>query len=261
MPELPEVERGARALRAAAAGRTIATVQVLHRVYERTLPQADAMALVGRAVTSVARRGKHQLATLDDGNVLDVHFGMTGEWMVGRVNDPIDRFARVVIDTTDGTRVTLSDARALGAVRRLRADAPALQQLGPEPLDGAFTADSLGDALRRRRGAIKPALLDQHVVAGIGNIYAAEALWLARISPRARAASLGPARRERLVRAIRTVLRRAPAARYTDWSETDDHQWRVYDREGQRCRRGDGRIARIVQAGRSTYFCRGCQKS
>ena len=191
--------------------------------------------------------------------MLDVHFGMTGEWRsVGPTIRSTD-LPESVIDTTDGTRVTLSDPRALGAVRRLRADAASLERLGPEPLDDAFTADRLGAALRTRRGPIKPALLDQRVVAGVGNIYAAEALWLARVSPRARAASLGPARRERLVRAIKTVLRRAPAARYADWSEGDAYQWRVYDREGQRCRRGDGRIKRIVQAGRSTYYCASCQ--
>ena len=261
MPELPEVEFGARVLSEAVAGRTIAELRVLHRVYARTMPPREAHRLEGRTVTAVSRRGKHQLAALDDGSTLDVHFGMTGEWIVGRVGDATDRYARVIIECTDGTRITLSDARAFGAVRVHQAGATPHSALGPEPLESAFTADSLGAALRGRRGPIKAALLDQRVVAGLGNIYAAEALWLARISPRARASSLGPVRRARLVRAIRGVLRRAPAARYTNREEgRADGGWRVYDREGQRCKRRDGRIARIVQGGRSTYYCPGCQK-
>jgi formamidopyrimidine-DNA glycosylase len=258
MPELPEVELGAQTLRAASAGRTITAVRVLHPVFTRALPTRDADRLVGHRVTDVTRRGKHQLATLDDGSVLEVHFGMTGEWIVDAVHDPIDRFARVILEFDDGTRITLADSRALGVTRLHQPGTTVLPGLGPEPLSADFTADGLGESLRRRRGPIKVALLDQRVVAGLGNIYAAEALWLARISPRARASSLGPIRRTRLVRAIRDVLRRAPAARYTD-RERGAHQWRVYDREGKPCRRCGTRIARFVQAARSTYSCPGCQ--
>lgn len=258
MPELPEVEHGARILRTATVDHTIASVRVGHRVFERMLSRDTLARLAGRRVTAVARRGKHQLATLDDGSVLDFHFGMTGEWVIGRTDDAPDRFPRLVIDLTDGTRVTLSDSRVLGAARLHPPGALALEALGPEPLEDGFTAEGLGGALRTRRGPIKAALLDQRVVAGLGNIYAAEALWLARINPKARASSLGLERRERLVRAIQTVLRRAPVARYTEWTDRAT-QWRVYDREGQRCRRCGKRIARITQAGRSTYYCRGCQ--
>jgi formamidopyrimidine-DNA glycosylase len=259
MPELPEVEKGARMLRAASAGRAIAAVRVLHFVYQRSLPAADAARLTDRTIVDVTRRGKHQLATLDDGAVLEFHFGMTGEWIVGRTSEPVDRFARVVFEFTDGSRITLSDSRALGVARLHPPGTDVLPGLGPEPLSPSFTAAGLGDALRRRRGPIKVALLDQGVVAGLGNIYAAEALWLARISPRARASSVSAVRRTRLVRAIRDVLRRAPAARYTD-RESGAHQWRVYDRAGKPCRRCGTRIARIVQGARSTFFCPKCQK-
>jgi formamidopyrimidine-DNA glycosylase len=260
MPELPEVEKGARMLRAASAGRRIAVVRVLHPVYARSLPAADVDRLTGRTIVDVTRRGKHQLATLDDGSVLEIHFGMTGEWIVGSASDPVDRFARVILDFIDGSRITLADSRALGAARLHQPGADVLPDLGPEPLSPSFSADSLGDVLRRRRGPIKVALLDQGVVAGLGNIYAAEALWLARISPRARASSLSAARRTRLVRAIRDVLRRAPAARYTDRENGAQH-WRVYDRAGKPCRRCGTRIARIIQGARSTYYCPKCQRA
>ncbi len=268
VPELPEVERGARILAAAAIGRTLAAARVLHPAYRRRLPDDHAARLAGRAIVAVARRGKHQLATIDDGSTLEIHFRMSGEWLVGRAADQLPRFARVVLDFTDGTRAVLSDSRALGTARLHPPDAVALPALGPEPLGPAFTADALGAALERRRTAIKAALLDQRVVAGIGNIYAAEALWLARIDPRTPAAALGPARRTRLVRAIRAVLRRAQRAASSaapdggpdDGRENGPDSWRVYDRDGRPCRRCRARIRRITQGGRSTYYCPRCQR-
>jgi formamidopyrimidine-DNA glycosylase len=259
MPELPEVELGARLLREASAGRTIAAVTTHHPVYARSLPPADAARAAGHTIVDVTRRGKHQLATLDDGGILEFHFGMTGEWIVGTQHSPAEPFARLTIDFGDGSRITLADSRALGVTRYHPAGTPILPGLGPEPLSADFSAASLGESLRRRKGPIKVALLDQAVVAGLGNIYAAEALWLAQISPRAPAASMSRARRARLVQAIRHVLRRAPAARYTD-RENGARQWRVYDREGKSCRRCGAPVARIVQAARSTYYCRHCQR-
>lgn len=259
MPELPEVELGARLLREASAGRAITAVTTHHPVYARSLPPADAARAAGHTIVDVTRRGKHQLATLDDGGILEFHFGMTGEWIVGAQDAPAETFARLTIGFGDGSRITLADSRALGTARYHAAGTPVLADLGPEPLSPDFSAASLGESVRRRKGPIKMALLDQGVVAGLGNIYAAEALWLAQISPRAPAASIGPARRARLVQAIRHVLRRAPAARYTD-RENGARQWRVYDREGKPCRRCGTPIARIVQAARSTYYCRHCQR-
>jgi formamidopyrimidine-DNA glycosylase len=206
----------------------------------------------------VERRGKHQLLHLDDGSVVHVHFRMTGDWDIGRVGEDDPPFARAALEFDDGTRASLVDSRAL-ATLALHDSSDALPDLGPEPFDAAFTATSLGAALARRRGPIKPALLDQRVVAGLGNIYVAEALWLARISPRARAATLSDARRRRLVQAIRRVLRRAPAGRY--WADARTSRWRVYDREGLPCPRCGATVARIVQAGRSTYYCPRCQRS
>ncbi len=257
MPELPEVERAARRLAAAATGRTIVRLVVTHPALGRHLTPRQRRTLAGRRIVAVDRRGKHQRIGLDDGRSLDVHFRMNGDWDIGRTADPEPRFARATIDLDDGTRIALVDSRALSVVvLRARGD-DSLDTLGPEPGDASFTAATLGAALARKRGPIKPALLDQRVVAGLGNIYAAESLWHAGISPRAPAARLSAARRARLVTAIRLVLELRPAARYTD--DVGPSRWNVYDREGQPCRRCAGTIRRIVQAARSTYYCPRCQ--
>jgi formamidopyrimidine-DNA glycosylase len=259
VPELPEVERAAGALRRAAAGKAIARVRVLHPALRRTLSTRDVARLVGRRVERVERRGKHQLLHLHDGRVLHVHFRMAGDWRIGHADEAEVRYARVVVDLTDGTRLSLVDPRALAAVSLRESALAALPRLGPEPDDPALTEQSLGRSLARRRGPIKPVLLDQRVVAGLGNIYAAEALWLARISPRARASSLTSLRRRRLISAMRETVARARrrAARYADDAAL---RFRVYDREGGPCPRCAAAIRRIVQAGRSTYFCPRCQR-
>ncbi|MDE3153193.1 MAG: DNA-formamidopyrimidine glycosylase, partial [Gemmatimonadota bacterium] len=157
----------------------------------------------------------------------------------------------------DGRRLVLEDSRALATLDVHPADAPLDLGLGPEPTDPSLTADGLRRTLERRRGAIKPVLLDQRVIAGIGNIYAAEALWRAKISPRVRAASLSEARLQRLLDSIRAVIARATGARYT---EIGAARLNVYDREGRSCRRCGTPIRRIVQAGRSTFYCPSCQR-
>jgi formamidopyrimidine-DNA glycosylase len=183
---------------------------------------------------------------------------MTGEWIVGPLAEPPPRATRVELDLDDGTRVTLADTRALGTFQHFPAGSIPLPELGLEPLHAEFTTAAFHKALERRRAPIKQVLLDQRVVAGVGNIYAAEALWLARIDPRRPAQSLTRAEAGRLVRSIRRVLELAPAARYSDWTGDDAYRWRVYDREGQPCRRCGRPLKRIVQAGRSTYFCASC---
>lgn len=257
MPELPEIERAARIIRRATRGKTIAQLHLLHPSLERRLSKRRARAVRGLAITRVERRGKHQLLHLDDGSVLHVHFRMTGDWGVGRAEPVFERFARAALDFTDGTRVALVDPRALSSITLHAPGEDPLPALGPEPSDASFTARALRDSLARRRGPIKPALLDQRVVAGLGNIYAAESLWVARIHPATAASALDPKRAGALVRAIRRVLKSAPPGRY--WMEGAEREWNVYDREGQPCRRCRATIARVVQAGRSTYFCPGCQ--
>jgi formamidopyrimidine-DNA glycosylase len=258
MPELPEVEAARKQLATAAEGKVIARLRLLHPSLAKRITPARLRKLKGRRIERVERRGKHQLLHLDDGRTLAIHFRMNGDWDIGAVGDDEPRFTRASLELEDGTRVALTDMRALSTVE-LFDEGQGDPKLGPEPSDLAFNADSLGVALARRRGAIKPALLDQHMVAGIGNIYAAEALWLAKISPKAKAASLSAHRRERLIQAIREVLGDAPAGRY--WAKHEGSRWNVYDREGEKCPRCGATIRRIVQAGRSTFYCPVDQKS
>ena len=260
VPELPEVERASRALTKAALGKTIASVRPIHPSLKRKLPPARARLVKGRRIKGVERRGKHQLVHLDSGDTLVVHFRMNGDWEIGTTDDSLDRFARAVIELTDGTRVSLVDRRALSSITLDRAGASSLPKLGREASDPALDADYLLRALKKKRKtAIKPALMDQSVVAGLGNIYAAESLWEAELDPRTSAAKVLRGNLERLVAAIGLVLspkKRRPG-RYTDTRGVS--RFAVYDREGEICRRCGGTIERIVQAGRSTYFCPDCQ--
>lgn len=259
MPELPEVEFASRVLRKAIVGRVVRDVKVLHRSQRRGLPPRAVARVRGAAIEHVERRGKHQLIGLSTGDSLVVHFRMTGDWFVDDSAGSTPDYARVVIEMEDGTRVSLVDPRALSAVTLARAGETALPDLGPDATDAALDVSVFERALARRRVAIKLALLDQRVLAGVGNIYAAEALWLARIDPRAVASSLTHARRVRLLEAIRAVLEKAQrlAGRYQD---TGVGRFEVYDREGLPCSRCGTKIRRIVQGGRSTYFCPRCQR-
>lgn len=257
MPELPEVESAVRRLRTAIVGKTIADASVLHPALRRRLSTAKARTTRGARITAVGRRGKHQLMTLDDGRVLHAHFRMTGDWITDRTTDALPRFARAWVSFTDGSRVVLDDPRALSTLDLHAANAELDLGLGPEPSDPLLTAASLRAALAKKRSPIKPVLLDQRVIAGLGNIYAAEALWHAKISPAAKAASLSEQRVGELLKAIRKVIDRATGARYTD---SDVSTLAVYDRAGEPCRRCKTKIKRIVQAGRSTYYCPKCQR-
>lgn len=259
LPELPEVERAARALTRAAVGKTIASVRVIHPSLKRKLPPVRARSTKGRRIDSIERRGKHQLLHLDSGDTLVVHFRMNGDWEIGTTADPLDRFARAVIELNDGTRVSLVDRRALSSITLDKEGSSSLPRLGREASDKTLDADYLLEVLRKKKIAIKPALMDQSVVAGLGNIYAAEALWEAELDPRTPAAKVVRGNLEKLLAAIRLVLspRKRRPGRYT--ATRGVSRFAVYDREGQICRRCGGTIERIVQAGRSTYFCPDCQ--
>ncbi len=261
MPELPEVERAARILRRAAAGKTLACVSLMHPSLRRKLSPHRLRTLRGAVVTRVLRRGKHQLLELQDGRTIHVHFRMAGDWDIGTATDTLPRHARATLEFENGTRVALVDPRALSTLTLHAAGDSPLPELGPEPSDAAFTPASLAAVLTRRKGPIKPVLLDQRILAGVGNIYASESLWHAHISPRAVAATLTPERLERLIREIRYVL--GPAAQLPARYRQARGSGRiaVYGREGEPCRRCSTPIERIVQAGRSTYFCSVCQSS
>lgn len=259
MPELPEVEAASRVLRAAAAGRMIVSFRLLHPSLKARLPARRARAVAGHRIERVERRGKHQLVVLDDGRILHVHFRMAGDWDIAPADAPLPKHARAVIELSDGMRVALVDPRALGTITLHEAGMLALPELGPEPSDAGFDAAFLGRVLATRRGPIKPALLDQRVASGIGNIYAAEALWIAGVDPRTPASSLGRIRLRRLVACVRQALA-AGAASAGRYSAGDATGLAVYGRDGEPCRRCGSRIRRIVQAGRSTWHCPGCQR-
>lgn len=256
MPELPEVERAARKVRRSVVGKTIARVRLLHPALARRITARALTSLRDRVVVAVEQRAKHQLLVLDDGRSLHVHFRMAGDWKLDDAGDELPRSARAAIDFTDGTRLLLVDPRALSSMLLIAKGATPFDELGPDPSSESFV-DALATALARRSTAIKPALLDQRVAAGVGNIYAAEALWEARIDPRASAKSLTRPQVEKLAAAIRIVLDRGRAGgrRYREGASS----LRVYDREGAPCPRCGHSIERIVQAGRSTCFCPHCQ--
>jgi formamidopyrimidine-DNA glycosylase len=273
MPELPEVETVCRGLALHMDGNRIARLQ-LNRPDLRVPMPAGLVGLVeGRRVARVARRAKYILIHLDDGGIVIAHLGMAGRMVVsppGAPPLPPERHDHVVVTMDTGAIVRFNDARRFGRIDYTTEDAlaahPLLAGIGPEPLGNEFNGPYLSAALAGKMTPIKSALLDQRIVAGLGNIYVAEALDGARLSPRRLAATVAGARAERLVAAIREVLTRAIAAggsSLKDYVQASgelgyfQHQWAVYGREGVPCPGCDcgGAIARIVQAGRSTFYC------
>lgn len=259
MPEQPEVERAAQRLRDAVVGQRIASVKVLHPAQRRQLPDSQARLLAGRRLVAVERRGKHQFLHLDDGAVLHVHFRMAGDWWIGSATADAPRHERVRWELDGGAAFSLVDPRALATVVALPAGAE-LPAMGPEVADPALTVPWLRGALSGRRGAIKPTLLDQHLLAGVGNIYASEALWHARLHPATPAHSLGNVRLARLIDALRTALLLGETAATRYHGEAGAPRLSVYDRAGEPCLRCGSTIRRIIQAGRSSYYCPRCQR-
>ncbi len=260
MPELPEVDEAAQRLRAAVQGRIVVRLEGRHPSQRRQLPSAARARVAGQRIVAVDRRGKHQIIRLADGGTIHAHFVLDGDWVFTRVTEELPRFARVTLDLDDGTRVSLTDPRALCIVRVHTAARPLVLAIGPDADDPSFSAADLRAGLQRRRSPIKLALLDQKLVAGIGNIYAAEALWRARISPEAPSHTLSALRVTRLLESVREALADGVqrAARYRT-GDREDH-FHVYDREGEPCDRCGTRIRRLAQGGRSTYHCPRCQR-
>jgi formamidopyrimidine-DNA glycosylase len=261
MPELPEVEEAMQRLRAAVEGRTIARVRTHHAAHARHIPDATARRLRQQKIMSVERRGKHQLLHLENGSTLHAHFRMNGDWLISTTDRPLDKFTRSSIELTDGTRIELHDSRALSSIKLHPKGEDPLPKLGVEANDLALDGSYLQAVLAKKKGPIKVTLMDQAVIAGLGNIYAAEALWRAKINPRSPASSISKARLIKLADAIHTTLEeenRAPG-RYTDTENRE--RFNVYDREGLPCSRCASKIKRIPQGGRSTYFCPRCQRT
>ncbi len=262
MPELPEVRAAAKRLDSAATGKTVAAVKTFHPALRRKLSPQRARIAAGQRIISVERLGKHQLLHLSKGDTIVIHFRMNGDWEIGKTSEPIDRFARGAIELTDGTRISLVDRRALSQITIDRKGESSVPKLGLDAASPKLTAAHLREVLAKKRIGIKPALMDQSVLAGLGNIYAAEALWLAEISPKTPGSKVSIPRLETLVDAIKFVVgpKSKLATRYTEKGAAKN-RLAVYDREGEKCRRCGKKIARIIQAGRSTYYCPGCQRS
>ena len=273
MPELPEVEAVRRMLERATRGARIDRVELRRPDLRRPFPPDFVFRLTGHTIQSISRRGKYLLATLSSGDTLLVHLGMSGAFRTersrssSRTSHPADPHDHVVFVLSSGVVVTFNDPRRFGLMDLIRAndDHEALIGMGPEPLDDTFDALVLARACAGKRVALKVLLLDQRLVAGVGNIYASEALHHARLSPRRRASTIATssaAPREsafRLAAGIKTVLRKAVAANARAY---ESGRFRVYEREGKPCPRRHcvGTIRRITQAGRSTYYCPVCQR-
>ena len=283
MPELPEVETVRRGLVPVMEGQRITRAQVNRPDLRRPLPARMAERLQGATVLALRRRSKYILADLSSGETLLIHLGMSGRMLVsggmpGQFHHDhavLQKHDHVVLDMDGGARITFNDARRFGAMDLMAtatADThPLLASLGPEPLGNDFSDEYLAGRLKGRKTPIKAALLDQHLVAGLGNIYVCEVLFRARISPRSLAGELGADQHARLVPIIRDVLSEAIEAggsSLRDYRQTDgelgyfQHSFRVYDREGLPCVTPGcmGVVARIVQSGRSTYHCPHCQR-
>ncbi|MSP52216.1 MAG: bifunctional DNA-formamidopyrimidine glycosylase/DNA-(apurinic or apyrimidinic site) lyase [Alphaproteobacteria bacterium] len=271
MPELPEVETVCRGLRSSLDGRTITRVDQRRPDLRFPLPRGFGRRLEGRRVCAIDRRGKYVLVRFDADMVLLIHLGMSGRLIIHRGQpNQLEKHDHVIFTADDGTTIVFNDPRRFGSMDIVATSAMArhklLRSMGPEPLDKAFQSSVLEASLRGKRTPIKAALLDQHVVAGLGNIYVCEALFRAGVSPRRLARSVRPDRIKLLVSAIKSVLTEAIAAggsSLKDYVQTNgelgyfQHRFAVYDREGQPCPgcTCNGAIKRIVQNGRSTFYC------
>ncbi|WP_375573769.1 bifunctional DNA-formamidopyrimidine glycosylase/DNA-(apurinic or apyrimidinic site) lyase [Seohaeicola saemankumensis] len=283
MPELPEVETVRRGLAPVMEGQVIAEARVNRPDLRWPFPPDMAARLTGRRVLRLRRRSKYILADLDSGETLLIHLGMSGRMLVS--GDPLGRFVHdhpavekhdhVVLDMDNGARITFNDPRRFGAMDLLETATAEQHKLlaliGPEPLGNDFSEPYLVAAFKGRNTPVKSALLDQRIVAGLGNIYVCEALFRSRISPRRKAGQIAATRVAALVPIIRQVLAEAIEAggsSLRDFRQADgelgyfQHSFDAYGREGEPCRAAGctATIARIVQSGRSTFYCPQCQR-
>ena len=290
MPERPEVETVRRGLKPALEGYVVAALSVRRRDLRVAFPERFAERLKGRRMVSLRRRAKYLLLDLEGGETLIMHLGMSGRFtihgpaappaMPGRFHNQIaadgsgnGKHDHVVFETEEGVRIVFTDHRRFGLMLLEKTDAVEQHSLfdgmGPEPLGDDFTPTVLSAALKGKKTPIKSALLDQCVVAGLGNIYVCEALFRSGISPKRLARTVAGPRCEKLVPAIKKVLGeaiKAGGSTLRDYKKADgelgyfQHHFAVYDREGEPCPGCKGTIKRIVQAGRSTFYCPSCQK-
>lgn len=282
MPELPEVETVRRGLQPHLEGVRLTRIALNRADLRFPFPDRMIERLTGRTIVSLTRRAKFLVAETDTGERLVMHLGMSGrfsiheaasdaktpgEFVHARLTDP--RHDHVEFETEAGTRIVFNDPRRFGYMQMFAPDDEMFPGLGPEPLSNAFSGAVLHERLQGRKSPIKTALLDQSVVAGLGNIYVCEALFDSGISPKRLAANVGRARADRLVVAIRDVLSAAIEAggsTLKDYANAEgglgyfQHSFKVYGREGAPCVSCGKPVARIVQSGRSTFLCSSCQR-
>lgn len=270
MPELPEVETTVRGLAPILEGRRIASIELRRPDLRRPFPPDLRQRVTGARVTRLCRRAKYGLIETDRGDTMVFHLGMSGHWRI----DPskIGAHDHVLIETEEGRRLALNDARRFGSLDLVRTEALDLAEpfasMGPEPLGADFDGRYLARAFAGRAAPAKALLLDQHLVAGLGNIYVCEALHIAGIAPDRPGKRIARARLDRLAGAVKTVLLAAIEAggsSLRDYVRPDGElgyfskEWRVYGREGEACHCATV-IRRRVDSGRSTFFCPKCQR-
>ena len=267
MPELPEVETTVRGLEHVLKGRRIVRVEARRADLRRSFPEDLGQRLTGAMVTGLGRRAKYGLIHTDRSDTMIFHLGMSGSWRIDHAR--LEKHDHLLLETDEGKRLALNDPRRFGSVDLVSTGAltawPAFKALGPEPLE--ITPEDLKRRLAGRSASIKLLLLDQHIIAGLGNIYVCEALHRAGIHPTRAGGSISLDRLRRLVPAIHDVLAEAIAAggsTLRDFASPDGElgyfskSFSVYDREGRPCACG-GTVRRIVQGGRSTFYCPRCQ--
>jgi formamidopyrimidine-DNA glycosylase len=276
MPELPEVEIVARSLNKIVAGRTIAAAQLLRpRLAPDTTPSQFAKLLRDARINFVHRRGKHVLFDLEIGRTLITHLRMSGKFMLLGPDAVDPKFTHAVLHFEDDARLVFQDQRHFGLMKIVKTaelhEAKEIKKLAPEPLTNEFSIAYLRTTLQSSKRSLKEVLLDQTKVCGLGNIYASEAMFLARAHPARPAHKLSKPKTAALFETIRLVLSEAVELGSTMpvipediggsiYGNGSDWEWRVYDREMQPCINCEKPIVRIVQGGRSTYFCRRCQR-
>jgi len=276
VPELPEVETVKRGLQPVVEGCRFTYVETRRGDLRIAFPEDFENRLTGRRVEKLWRRAKYLMADLDAGETLVIHLGMSGRITVydKRLEAALGKHDHVVFETDAPARIVFTDHRRFGLMTMVEtagiAVHPLFMALGVEPLSRQFNAAHLKNALKNKKTPIKSALLDQRVIAGLGNIYVCEALWRAGISPKRQAAKVRAAQIEALVPAIKEVLReavRAGGSSLRDHRQTNGElgyfqkEFAAYDREGEVCLRRNclGSIKRVVQCGRSTFYCPACQ--
>jgi formamidopyrimidine-DNA glycosylase len=270
MPELPEVETTVAGLRAVLDGETIKRAQANRADLRWPMPVDLRQRLTGATITGLSRRAKYGLIHTDRDDVLIFHLGMSGRWMIDRGED--GKHDHFVLETGTGRLAVLNDPRRFGSLDLVQAaalvDYKPFADMGPEPLSDAFDVSALAKAIKGRAAPIKAMLLNQNIVAGLGNIYVCEALHMAGIDPATPAGRIGKAKLEQLVAAIKQVLIAAIAvggSTLRDFAAPDGElgyfakDWLVYGREGQVCVCGDT-VKRRVDSGRSTFYCTKCQR-